>query len=641
MNLREQEKVTVVIPIQFMSSELTMDDSGNTRSSVNADFQLQVVTPPTTAKTRAISQFGNTWVIAFAADGACVACTNAGSISPDIPLSLELPVEVNMTLYVLANGPSVLARPANLTEFESNTYFSSKTYIDENTLPYIGKTTGISIDSQGRIYNSGNANIQIQLKRICAKLSITCDISVADYRIASVRLHNAPPKMYYTYSNTTGEISTDSLEASIKAGNTYIWFIGENLRSNGSSTNQYERYTAKAPASSTFIRVVLESTVGPETVAYDIYPGKNLTNNYDLARNWDYIYTTTFTKSGAELTKDKRVTTTDVPIDLTNVPSNCFVMAPGKSYKFNPCIKGEGQSETGGVNIPINHTVDEIRLAWQDTQSLVRSIGLSSSHTSSVVSINPGKEGNAMVVAYASGTPVWSWHLWVRSKGIQWYSTNGLSSMSCNLGGLNFINDDNSGPNSLGLLYQWGRHIPFPGAIDIRTNAIRPVYDINNNIVKFTTRKGAVSVSETIANPTVFFYTNATGVSWHQDGDDLWGGTSKVKTIFDPSPRGWRVPADNTVWSDWTATTFRWDDANPSRTQYDPKDKRGLFPAAGFYTNNPGSGQPEIINVSDAARYWSSIFTNGEGGVLYFTSTVVERATVDQSYGCSLRPVKQ
>lgn len=654
--------VKVVIPFMFLTPESAIDGqegdvlrSATVLADPENDFRLCATdTKSTVLATSTLTRFNNTWILAFAQNGTCLSSENAGEVSPDTPMTASLPTGENMTLYILANGPSTLLEPTTLADFEGLDYYSTTVYTDESEVPYIGKISGVNVDENGRLFNDDGTDVLVPLKRIAAKLSISCTVGVDDYTIESVQLHNAPAKMFYVYSNDAAIISADMLNAGNVSGNTYIWFIGENLRGLGSSTDQFQRYAEKAPASSTFIRVTLRSTIGVETIAYDIYPGQNLSDNYDLVRNWDYIYTTTFNKSGSQLSSDKRVAVTGSPIDLTTAPSNCYVLLPGKSYKFDPCIKGEGQEVKGGTTLPIRHDADEVRLIWQDMRSLVQSVGISSDHSIAVVSLSPGLQGNAVVAAYMKGIPVWSWHLWIREKGLDVYTTNGVSGMACVLGALNSTNSDFGGPTSLGLSYQWGRNTPFPRAGSVDANNPTPVYDINNNPVSFDTSEGAQNISSVIEHPTTFFYTTVAGSSWHIDGDDLWGGNSGSKTIFDPCPCGWKIPQNNTIWNNWTSDTssdtrFVWVPDKYARQAYEIV-ARGFYPAAGFYTNRP-SGQPELINVGYEGRYWTGIFSGGKAGVLRFTGNVssgtippdnnlVELTNIDQTYGCTVRPVK-
>lgn len=655
-DLQPVQLVKVMIPIHFLSSESAAGEGENTLRSTDVapdtgnDFKLHAIdTRKTQPVTRSFTQFNNTWVLAFAEDGTCLSSLNAGEVLPDAPITASLPTGNNLTLYILANGPTVLDKPATLAQFEGPSYFSTDTYTNENEVPYVGKISDVHVDENGRLFNSEGTDIQVPLQRIAAKLALTFTVTVPDYTLESVRLFNAPTKMYYVYSNTDASITVDTLDAGIVSDNTYTWFIGENLRGTGKSKNQEERYSSNAPVLSTFIRVTLRSTLGVETVAYDIYPGKNLAQNYDLARNWDYIYTTNFNKNGSQLASDKRVYVENAPIDLTKSPSNCYILEPGKSYKFDPRIKGEGQEETGGTSIPIRHDAQEMRLLWQDTPSLVQSIGISSDHSIAVVNLTSGQEGNAVVAAYAGGKVVWSWHLWVRSKAIDKYTTNGVAGMACVLGALNLSNTDFDGATSRGLFYQWGRPTPFPRSNSVDQNTPVPAFDIENKSVIFDTSESPQSISWVIEHPTTF----VTGGSWHTDGEDLWGNKSGKKTIFDPCPVEWKIPQDNTIWQNWTNNTsaperFVWDASKYARMAYENYAPRSLYPAAGFYTNTPES-HPQLVNVGYEGRYWSAIFSGSQGGVLRFTANVadstnpdnnlVERITIDQTYGCSVRPV--
>lgn len=656
------QMVKAVIPLSFQTPEPATDDSGNEIRSVVAtpettnDFRLYATgSKSSIPTTRAITAFNHVWVLAFAQDGTCLSSSDAGTASPETPITASLPKSNNITLYILANGPATLTKPATLTDFEGATYYSTEIYANESEVPYVGKISGVNVDENGRLSNDTGTDVNVPLKRIAAKLSLTCTLPSSDYTIASVQLFNAPSKMYYIYSNTAADVDADGLDAPSVAENTYTWFLGENLRGTGSSNNQTERFAAKAPDSSTYIRVTLQSTLSAEKVTYDIYPGKNLTNNYDLSRNWDYIYTTTFSKNGSELSSDKRVTITDIPIDLTKIPSNCYIMEPGKSYKFDPRIKGEGQEETGGISIPVNHNAEKMQLLWQDTKSLVKSIGISSDHSIAVVNLTPDLEGNAVVSAYAGGKVVWSWHLWVRSKGLDVYTTNNVSGMSCVLGANNRDNNDFNISNSRGLFYQWGRNIPFPISSSVEPNTPIPVYDIYNNPVNFDISNGPQSISWVIEHPMTFYYTNVSGSSWHSDGDDLWGGTSGKKTIFDPCPRDWKIPQNNSIWNNWTSDLsanerFIWDSTKLARMAHEQGIPRGLYPAAGFYVNIPVDSKPVLQNVGYEGRYWTALYTEATAGILRFTASesgstnpnnnMVDRIYVDQTYGCSVRPVK-
>lgn len=125
--------------------------------------------------------------------------------------------------------------------------------------------------------------------------------------------------------------------------------------------------------------------------------------------------------------------------------------------------------------------------------------------------------------------------------------------------------------------------------------------------------------------------------------NDLWGYTSKAKTIFDPCPYGWRVPLDHTMWSNWSLLNFLWNSTNLCG-QYGTS---GWFPAAGRYDFNdpPGISKAGILEIGSQGYYWTSKpADNGKAGVFHFTNGLIvnltERKDVEQTYGCSVRPVK-
>jgi hypothetical protein len=78
---------------------------------------------------------------------------------------------------------------------------------------------------------------------------------------------------------------------------------------------------------------------------------------------------------------------------------------------------------------------------------------------------------------------------------------------------------------SRGLYYQWGRKDPIP---------------LNNNLITFA--NGQVSMETAIRNPNTFFYKEETYDWLSTPNDNLWGGITGTKSIYDPSPAGFKVP---------------------------------------------------------------------------------------------------
>lgn len=642
--------VPVSISVSKQQAVVALDSLPDTRSggAVN-DFQVSFTDADTAFMTRAIAQFNNTWLLQFDADGNCTVCTNLGHVPAEGILSATLTTGEHTTLYLLGNGPVTLVRPATLTDFEGAAYFSEETYTSADMLPYIAKVTDVSVSSDGKLATSDGYDVVFKMKCIAARLSLTCTTDLSGYRITSVVLYDAPQKMYYTYTNPVAEVKATPMAANVVSGDTYTWFIGENLRGNGSSTNQQERYAGKAPASSSFIRITLEAPVGCEATTYDIYPGKDLTANYDIARNWDYAYTTTITKAGASVSSDKRTETETILVDLTAQPSNCYVVEPGKSYKFRIDIRGEeGAVVPSGLSVTRSNTVTRMALLWQDEPELVNSLDYIDASTA-VVCFKYGVEGNAVVMGMNNTNTEWSWHFWVIEGGaasLNSYTVNGMDLMDRNMGATASGETSLGAVDFRGLIYEWGRKDPFPGTKSVDASVRKSVYAFNGSNYKIDRSISPSSLSVSILHPDWYIYMNTVDKNstpyWlNPTNDDLWGYSSDAKTIFDPCPYGWQVPHDHTVWENWDSSNFSWDATNLCGHY----GTEVWLPAAGRYNylDAPlGDSAVGMLDVGTDGYYWSAKpATGGSGGILHFSNAgLVQQENVAQTYGCSIRPVR-
>lgn len=175
------------------------------------------------------------------------------------------------------------------------------------------------------------------------------------------------------------------------------------------------------------------------------------------------------------------------------------------------------------------------------------------------------RDANALIAATdESGNILWSWHLWMSKASnnpLNDYSTysNGVTFMNRNLGAYGNSNGSTEKSSlildSYGLYYQWGRKDPFlrPYYHDCSGGDDEYVYNGTNSstyieYAEVSSETGTVAY--TIANPTTFI-TNAACVDeengdgigdWLSTADSsLWSGTTK--TLYDPCPYGWKVPA--------------------------------------------------------------------------------------------------
>ncbi len=226
--------------------------------------------------------------------------------------------------------------------------------------------------------------------------------------------------------------------------------------------------------------------------------------------------------------------------------ANCYLAAPGfagRVYAFDAACKGNSDAKSIA-------NVAAARIVWQDRTDLLGAVAYDAATGLIGFTVPGSAAGNAVVAAVdAAGEVLWSWHLWItdydpeaapfrspaNENGSEW------SFMDRNLG----ATDARPGSTeALGLLYQWGRKDPFPGAGNLAGDE-RPVYDGEGELLPTpdAVADGFGTEELSIRNPQVFYKISYKTNDWRTPSDDdLWGGVSRRKTVWDPCPVGWRVP---------------------------------------------------------------------------------------------------
>ncbi len=269
--------------------------------------------------------------------------------------------------------------------------------------------------------------------------------------------------------------------------------------------------------------------------------------------------------------------------------ANCYIVSvPGK-YSFDATVIGNGQK---GILTPVSTTFfhtetatiapTQASLLWQTAPGLIKSVSFENGRIIFEKSADV-EYGNALIaVQDASGTVLWSWHIWCTEMGnlITYVSPTGAyDGMDRNLGATwassEKVTDAEQLKRTVGLFYQWGRKDPFigPKVFDAARSSKDTdlMYDINGNTVTRPTAPAASgsagqSIQYTIKNPRTPIYTGgSTSGDWFalsspmsgggpaKRGYYLWGNplgyeyasSSKptpVKTIYDPCPVGYMVP---------------------------------------------------------------------------------------------------
>lgn len=219
-------------------------------------------------------------------------------------------------------------------------------------------------------------------------------------------------------------------------------------------------------------------------------------------------------------------------------------------------------------------------------------------------------EGNVLIAVEFEGEILWSWHLWIteynpdnivsqstaqegvcvyrarREEGeVHRYDDSGLWS---GIYADKFIMDRNLGSrgsgyfNQTGVIhYQFGRKDPFPISCSTSIDIV----------------KDQVSFVEAVHNPLVFYTQTERPFSWCDEGVEsndqyLWNDQnllnapdSSGKSIFDPSPLGWRVPRFGT-YAVFTDNNCAYNDNSSEILVYDGMVN---LPMTGFRSNQNGT----------------------------------------------------
>ena len=371
-------------------------------------------------------------------------------------------------------------------------------------------------------------------------------------------------------------------------------------------------------------------------------------------------------------------------------PANCYILAPSASITIPVDLKGNGR-DVAGTSLPTTHVTASVGVVWQtNSGSSLITVGTFSAAKQTVTITAPSgtTQGNAVIAAYSganqTGDILWSWHIWVtnynpntNANGASYYNynpTNPLTFMDRNLGATTTSTPTSSSLAAMGLLYQWGRKDPFPGAAAVSqsdgTYTSLTIYDKNGTALTEGSQAGgtgirsyvtasASNLSTTILNPMWFYYgTNLSniGYDWYtstdlrtSQNDALWGsaaytGSPTTKTIFDPCPAGWRVPAFKSSSSPWNVfggsgigTNYGY--SGGSWTTYGASWTSGGFvPAAGYRSTSNGA----LYSVGSSGYCWSAS-SYGAGGLnLGFLSSYVTPANVNgRTHGFSVRCVQE
>jgi hypothetical protein len=354
------------------------------------------------------------------------------------------------------------------------------------------------------------------------------------------------------------------------------------------------------------------------------------------------------------------------PIADESALPNTYLIMPGSKLSFpvakafaawetNTVLKGAGEDMSGAPSA---------ELVWQDVKGVVKSVSLEGVDRNAVITLETDGAkgaGNALVALKIGGKIFWSWHVWItrydpnnpENQNIR----NNQTMMDRNLGATSSVYGDNG---AIGYHYQWGRKDPVPvmaewPAEETPHNTgfdwVRQLWDIDGNPVtlNYATVDANIETNllASIQDPLKFITADGSPNDWYSTdvnkGNDRWIGKGNSKTIFDPCPKGWRVPTSGEgSASPWLGM------GNPPMWLFGPIWYSGdYYPATGYRSSMTG----ELFNFSRISYYWSAVaYVNpddyvGDNGKAYsfyvdFLYSVATHARYSRAMGQSVRCAK-
>lgn len=622
-----------------------------------------------------------------------------GTLTTDISLATGMGA---CTVYVLANVGDLTSRVAY-----GSTLADFKKLAAEVTS---GKGTGDNLPMCGSNdnFDSNTANtLAVSLTRSVAKVSLNLTLpNGADvFTVRAIKLMNVAKKLYYVES-TTPTTSAELTDYTSDNSNAITWYIPENKAGTTSLSDWKDRYEGNAPATATYI--LIEGSYTPQNgtardVAYAIYLGDNDPADFNVTRNTKYTVNASI--RGTNLDDGRVLVGKDLSAAGTRT-ANCYVVKTtdaNKWYRFKATVRGNGAqtaediSYTGAV-IPAGDKISPVKagLVWEtrDNNGTVHTLDYVgySRNGYIVFKLGSAPEGNAVVAAKDGASKIlWSWHIWataafggdnIKEQTYETRSRSGISGyenitkrtfkmMDRNLGAASAMPASKTEAEVIktyGLIYQFGRKDPFPGAgVMTRTDdaELIPSYDADGVLVtrqlimannpKYLTNSQVVSGQGTdaaaiskqltyvVENPLVYVMSNGADASapgggsrsfnwiWaaHKNtlpwkvSNKLWGSDilnesnsnffatkSVTKTIYDPCPYGYHMPQQD-VWTNFLTTANGYSTSTVSEFNVVDDDKVVSSDAQGFmHSTFPVFGR-RFLTTGNAA-------VSGESNVAFY-----------------------
>ena len=532
--------------------------------------------------------------------------------------------------------------------------------------------------AKGNLTDNGTNGVDVDFKHALTEVSIAAknDNSAYTVEVTGVRIGNVKSKGTFTFPAVGGATPASwDLAGSGVANYETTWTTANKLGKTVSSLDAknvafmllpQQLATNTKAKDGNYIALKVKITMQGGEVLHNDWAYIGIDTNWEMGKH--YTYTLDFTSGAGQTEAGKMIISgkdiklsvnmgdwtaesvelPKVDYSLPKLPAtaNCLILDPtgdkvGKIDVANNINIFWSNPDVGDVANVLDKKSEWVaEVIWQDINSRAINFCNASGDVISgdtyegkgnqplYVKAVGGKKGNVVVgvkkKGAGNGAYLWSWHLWITEEP---QLIGGF--MDRNLGAMSATPSD--GAKTHGLYYQFGRKDPFTGDIDR--------YDINGtSIGKTTVTSGKVTFAKAMQTPAVFYTYGSSIYDWASPNNytsKKWNDITDAagKSLFDPSPEGWRLPSKG-EYSNFSTTTFIWYSSNKGRTY-----NANWFPTAGYRNFDDGS----LGFVGSYGYYWSSSPCGVNGGYnLYFSSDNVNPSRNNRrAGGFSVRCVQE
>ena len=414
----------------------------------------------------------NMWILQFAGSAASGNLLGAPVFldATDLatqPVAIPLTVSGNCTTLFIANMREGEQFNWNLSSQSTlaDALSRVRTLTDESGLWEDFKTVNVKTLMMSDMITGAVANgttLTPVFERNVAKVTLNLTLSNANMTIKSVQVRNVTNTITYAnaalslsgVTETTAPWPTDQttfdyqpvttgLPAAAGQNVGLVWYVPRNQQGANAASSAATTKNTYAPRNATYIEIIAAmGGATPSTSVFRIYPGANMTSDFNLLANHAYTVNLTVTDIGTN-PADSRVQTfglMDYTTTAAGKKSNSFIINPApaggaaRTYRIpidqanrfwsNTTDAGYGNNVSRVINAGDTWTAN---LIWSDLAGLFDPTGVSATaikftKSSDVGMARPYFElsvpaglpaGNFTIGIKKDGVYLWSWHFWV------------------------------------------------------------------------------------------------------------------------------------------------------------------------------------------------------------------------------------